>query len=150
MNTTIKHQAFVLALALLAPPVGAAAPPASSAVTSATDARNLLTRYCVTCHSDRLQTGRLTLESIDLTDVASSVERLEKVVQKLRVGAMPPLGAPRPEAAVYAALTSWIERELDRAAAARPAPGRPPRHVPSVNGKTSITNLKVDSLKSGG
>ena len=54
----------------------------------------------------------------------ASAETLDKVVRKLRLGAMPPIGNPRPAPAAYGALTSWLESEIDRAAAAHPNPGR--------------------------
>ena len=38
---------------------------------------------------------------------------------------MPPPGMPRPDEPTYDALASWLESELDRAAAAAPNPGRP-------------------------
>jgi hypothetical protein len=38
---------------------------------------------------------------------------------------MPPSGLPRPDNAAYDAAATWLERELDRAALARPNPGRP-------------------------
>lgn len=66
------------------------APPATAAET-----RAVLDRYCVTCHNQRLQSGALTLDTVDLSNVAGNAERLEKVVRKLRAGAMPPQGAPR-------------------------------------------------------
>ena len=37
---------------------------------------------------------------------------------------MPPVGQPRPDDATYDAFASWVETELDRAAAAGPDPGR--------------------------
>ena len=37
---------------------------------------------------------------------------------------MPPVGRPRPDDATYDAFASWVETELDRAAAAGPDPGR--------------------------
>ena len=88
--------------------------------------RALLDRYCVTCHNDRLRTGGLTLASgaVDVTDVAAHAEVWERVVRKLRAGAMPPRPRPRPEPAVYAEFRSWLEGELDAAAAADPNPGR--------------------------
>ena len=88
--------------------------------------RALLDRYCVTCHNDRLRTGGLTLASgaVDVADVASHAEVWEKVVRKLRAGAMPPRPRPRPEPAAYAEFRSWLEGELDAAAAADPNPGR--------------------------
>ena len=37
---------------------------------------------------------------------------------------MPPAGRPRPDEATYERLLSWLEDELDAAAARRPDPGR--------------------------
>ena len=93
-------------------------------ISSAAEARALLDRYCVRCHNDRLTTAGLSLESVDLGAVAASAAVLEETVRKLRLGAMPPRGNPRPEPAVYAGLTSWLESELDNAAAVHPNPGR--------------------------
>ena len=115
--------------------VAGAAPQAEAPTASAVEAsgaeagggqRALLDRYCVTCHNDRLRTGGLTLASdaVDVTDVAAHAEVWEKVVRKLRAGAMPPRPRPRPEPAAYAELRSWLEGELDAAAAADPNPGR--------------------------
>ena len=39
---------------------------------------------------------------------------------------MPPPGAPRPDAVTYDALTTYLETELDRTAAAKPNPGKLP------------------------
>ena len=61
---------------------------------AATSQRALLDQYCVTCHNERLQTAGLTLDALDVTNVAADAEVWEKVVRKLRAGAMPP--APRP------------------------------------------------------
>src|SRR6476469_5950407 len=87
--------------------------------------REVLDTYCVTCHNQRLQTGGVTLQSADLSRVAEDSELWEKVVRKLRVGTMPPQGARRPDRATADALSEWLEGELDRAAAAKPDPGRP-------------------------
>ena len=86
--------------------------------------RQLLDRYCVACHNDRLETGGLSLEAIDLTDVAGRAAVWEKVVGKLRAGAMPPQPRPRPDRTAYDGFRAWLETELDRAAAADLRPGR--------------------------
>ena len=86
--------------------------------------RQLLDRYCVACHNDRLETGGLSLEAIDLTDVAGRAAVWEKVVSKLRAGAMPPQPRPRPDRTAYDGFRAWLETELDRAAAADLRPGR--------------------------
>ena len=86
--------------------------------------RELLDRYCVTCHNERLQTAGLMLDRVDLTQVAANADVLEKVVHTLRSGQMPPDGRPRPNAVLIDAVASSLESALDRAAADRPNPGR--------------------------
>ena len=61
---------------------------------------------------------------MDVSDVAAGAAVWEKVVRKLRGGVMPPVGRPRHDSLTYAALVSWLEAELDRAAAVHPNPGR--------------------------
>ena len=88
--------------------------------------RAVLDRYCVTCHNDRLRTGGLTLDgaAVDAADPSRDADVWERVIAKLRTGAMPPPGRPRPGAATYAAVASRLEADIDRAAAANPDPGR--------------------------
>ena len=103
---------------------GAGKPAAGQTGAAADSHRRLLDRYCVACHNDRLETGGLSLESMDLRNVAGEAAVWEKVVGKLRAGAMPPQPRPRPEPAAYDGFRAWLETELDRAAAADPRPGR--------------------------
>jgi hypothetical protein len=84
----------------------------------------MLNRYCVSCHNDRLKTAGLALDGLDLTAVGAHAETWEKVVRKLRGGLMPPAGRPRPDDAALNGLVTWLEAELDRAAAAAPNAGR--------------------------
>ena len=86
--------------------------------------RALLDQYCVTCHNERLQTAGLTLDALDVNHVAADAEVWEKVVRKLRAGAMPPAPRPRPDEATYDGFATWLETELDRAGAVDPNPGR--------------------------
>ena len=105
----------------------AGAPPAATAQAPGTDAdwqRALLDRYCVACHNDRLRTADLALDRHDVARVADAPAVWETVVRKLRAGAMPPPDRPRPDAGTYARFVTWLEDELDRAAAANPNPGR--------------------------
>jgi hypothetical protein len=83
---------------------------------SADTAGRLVGSYCVDCHNDAEYTGNLTLEGRDLGSVEQDPELWERVVRKLRAGMMPPPGLERPVEADYAALTRWIEQEIDRAA----------------------------------
>ena len=93
---------------------------------SGTSPRALLDRYCITCHNQKVKTAGLTLDTMDPVQVSPNTEAWEKVVRKLRAGMMPPQGMPRPDPAVYEALTVALENNLDQAAASRPklaAPG---------------------------
>ena len=54
--------------------------------------QSLVNRYCLTCHNDRALQGGLSLEAAPLADVAGHAEVWERVVRKLRAGAMPRQG----------------------------------------------------------
>src|SRR6185369_2309088 len=101
-------------------------PPPSAVDAAAVTAT--VTKYCVTCHNDRAKTGNLSLDHVDASNVSADAEVWEKVVRKLRTGAMPPQGVPRPDPAAHASLTASLEAALDGAVAARPNPGRPLLH----------------------
>src|SRR6187549_1405143 len=106
-------------------PAGTTAP----AATGQASTQQVLQRYCISCHNARLKTASLALDAVDLQNVGAQPQVWEKVVAKLRTAAMPPIGRPRPEAATYDAVASWLESELDRAATSHPNPGvRPPLH----------------------
>ena len=105
----------------------------------ATEYRALLDDYCVTCHSQRIVDGQnepataltsqlravgLALDALDLSAVAADAAHWEPVVRKLRAGLMPPAGRRRPDQAVLDEFRTWLETELDGAAAASPNPGR--------------------------
>ena len=126
-------------------PAGQAAPPAEW---SAVETRATLRRYCLACHNDRLRTAGLALEALDAERVAEHPATWEKVVAKLRAGAMPPAGRPRPDRAAYAAMAASLETALDRAAAADPNPGRKAAHRLNrreyVNAVRDLLGLEVD------
>src|SRR4029079_11645134 len=63
---------------------------------AASSQRQFLDRYCATCHNDRLKTGGLSLERIDVSRPDMQPEVWEKVVRKLRTGVMPPPNTPQP------------------------------------------------------
>jgi mono/diheme cytochrome c family protein len=106
--------------------------PAPVAAASVPEYRAVLDKYCVTCHNERAKAGGLMLDKVDLSNISgvpgngapSNAEALEKVVRKVRVGMMPPQGAPRPDPDTQHALVAWLTTELDRAALANPNPGR--------------------------
>ena len=98
--------------------------PAATSATAASPARELVGTYCVTCHNERVKTANLALDKADTEQVFNSGETWEKVVVKLRSRSMPPPGARRPDNATYDRVATWLESELDRAAAAHVNPGR--------------------------
>ena len=109
----------------------------------------LLSKYCVTCHNQRLQTGGFVLDPAAVTTPAANAETWEKVTRKLRAGLMPPPGSPRPAPAVLETLAGWLEGELDRAAARSPNPGRPMLHRLNrseyANAIRDLLNVDVDA-----
>jgi hypothetical protein len=82
----------------------------------------------VSCHNQRLKTAGLELDRVNVSDLGSNAEVWERVVRKLRAGTMPPVGRPRPDQAAAHDFVAWLETGLDRAAEARPNPGRAPLH----------------------
>lgn len=96
------------------------------AINAATDnpARELVTKYCVSCHSEKLKTAGLALDRADADNPYNSEETWEKVIVKLRSRAMPPPKLPRPDNATYDKVAAWLESEIDRAAVAHLNPGR--------------------------
>ena len=118
-----------VAVAIGAGCVLAAGPPALAAPAqperlAPTETGEVLQRYCVTCHNERLRTADLALDTVDPSRPAANPEVWERVIAKLRAGSMPPPGRRRPDAATYDAVARALEDDLDRAWAANPNPGR--------------------------
>ena len=110
----------------------------------AQDPRALLDQYCVGCHSQRLKTGGLVLEGPD-----PGAEVWEKVIRKLRAGAMPPAGLPKPPADALRGFVSSLETRLDAAAKANPDPVRPLLHrlnrAEYSNAIRDLLDLEIDA-----
>jgi hypothetical protein len=92
-------------------------------------AREMVAKYCVSCHNEKLRTAGLALDRpaldrIDGDHLFNTQETWEKVIVKLRSRAMPPPGLPRPDNATYDTVSSWLESEIDHAAGTRLNPGR--------------------------
>jgi cytochrome c551/c552 len=124
--------------------VQAAAPPPPDAILQQT-----LEKYCVTCHNATLKTAGLSIDRLDVHDVAGNAQRWEQIATKLRTGEMPPPGRPRPDAATYRAAVTSLERALDDAAAAKPDPGRVPVHRLNrseyANAIRDLLGLEIDA-----
>jgi mono/diheme cytochrome c family protein len=98
--------------------------PASQRSTYVTP-KEVIEQYCAGCHNEGAKAGGgLVLTSLDPANPGQNAEQWEKVVRKLRARHMPPPGMPRPDEKTYDAVVAALENGLDRAAAARPNPGR--------------------------
>src|SRR4030095_8849859 len=86
--------------------------------------RAVFDKYYITCHSEKTRTAGIDLQTLDPAKLTANPELVEKVIAKLRAGSMPPPGNPRPDAETYHRISALLEQEMDRAAAARPNPGR--------------------------
>ena len=99
-----------------------AASPNSGATVAQLDQSGLVAKYCVTCHNEKTRTGELALDVVARGSVRDHAPVWEDVLHKLRAGAMPPPGMPRPDPAATASLMSRLSAELDTAPR---DPGRP-------------------------
>ena len=158
MNWLCLRPLVTAALVLVLPSTGearqTAAPRASASRALATKAapalpsRELLDKYCVTCHSQRLKTQNLVLENLDLSNLAANAPIFEKIITKLRVNQMPPTGAPRPDPAAARTFVSALEAALDGRAKTTLNPGYVPTHrisrIEYVNAIRDLLGMEVD------
>jgi hypothetical protein len=111
--------------------------------------RAVLDEYCVTCHNQQAKTAGLMLDTLDVARLSEHANEWEKVIRKVRVGMMPPQGSPRPDPETQRALVAWLQTSLDRAAAAKPDPGRPLVHRLNrseyANAIRDVLDLEVDA-----
>jgi len=123
-------------------------PAQAPAATPGAAPRAVLDKYCVTCHNQRLKTAGLALDTLELASLGDHAAAWEKVVRKIRTGAMPPVGRPRPDKATADSVASWLENGLDDAAAAHVNPGRPTLHrlnrVEYRNAVRDLFGLDID------
>src|SRR6185503_2955374 len=79
--------------------------------------------YCLDCHDSAGREAGLSLENVDLSNVAAHPELFETVARKLRGRQMPPVGGPRPDTKTYDGFAAYLEQRLDEAALKSPEPG---------------------------
>src|SRR5437879_5685634 len=98
--------------------------PADERSPGAAPQRALINQYCVGCHNDKLKTGGLALDTVNVEITSQNPEVWEKVLHKVRARYMPPAGLPRPDEKAYQSLVSYLETSLDQLSTAHPNPGR--------------------------
>jgi len=87
--------------------------------------RNVLNQYCVTCHNETLKTANILLDKADISDLSLNPDLWERVLTKLTLRAMPPVGMPlRPNENQYETLISYLKSGLAQLVASNPNPGR--------------------------
>lgn len=86
--------------------------------------RATLNQYCVTCHNETLKTAGLMLDRADLHDLGQSPQTWEKLITKLSLRSMPPVGMPRPDESFYVSFVAYLKSGLDKVAMDHPNPGR--------------------------
>jgi len=118
-------------------------------VPAQTNYRAVLDKYCVTCHNNKAKTAGVALDELDVARVPENAEVWEKVIRRVRVGMMPPQGVPHPDDVTRRELVTWLQTTLDRAATAKPNPGRPLAHrlnrAEYANAIRDLLALEVDS-----
>ncbi len=115
---------FLFSTIILSTTVTALTGPQSAAATWPTLINSALDRYCIECHDADVQKGGLDLEARLQADLTQYPDTWERVLRKLRVRQMPPIGQDRPSAEVYENLIQELTSRLDAAAAVQPNPGR--------------------------
>jgi hypothetical protein len=80
--------------------------------------------YCVGCHNREDRLAGLALDALGTEEVSANARAWERVARRVRARQMPPEGEARPSGRSYEEFWSRLTGMLDRAAAARPDPGR--------------------------
>jgi cytochrome c553 len=97
---------------------------AGSALAQKSDSQQLapeaLKKYCGTCHSASAKTAGIV---IDPAALGTNAETWERAIRQLRAKTMPPAGMPRPDAATYDKIATYLETAMDKQGAAHPNPG---------------------------
>src|SRR3954469_17609213 len=114
----MTHRALLALLIILSPAAGAIAQ-TNSSQSKGTDVsavfNPLFDKYCTTCHNQTRKTAGLALDMLNTNNVSENAAVWEKVLRRLRTRRDPPIGAVRPEEAMYESAIASAELALDRA-----------------------------------
>jgi hypothetical protein len=139
-------------MTLLLPALSASAqtPAADSQAAYATQARPLIERYCLACHSTEKHRGDLDLQRFtSLALIRKDVKPWQLMIEQLESEEMPPKGKPKPTDAERARLLGWVKGFLDTEAIARAGdPGYLPlRRLSSAEYDYTIRDLTGIDLR---
>ena len=136
-------------------PVPVRSPGAGAPAIDAAREQQLFQQFCYACHSERAKAAgvdsakKLTLDTLDTSNVHRDAKAWELVARKLRAGMMPPVDMRRPDPSTYSAMTAWLETELDRGAAPyTPSPGlHRLNRTEYANSIRDLLDLPIDPAK---
>jgi len=84
-------------------------------VAESRDVLAFVQQNCSTCHNASAKSGDLDLTALRSANTfESDRERWETVVEKLKLGQMPPPGVPHPQSEATQGVTRWLESEFAR------------------------------------
>jgi len=82
------------------------------------DGATVIDTYCAACHDGRRRSpSGVVLEELNVTRIPANLELWARAYRQLQAGAMPPVGSPRPDRAVYDSLLASIEQAWSNGAA---------------------------------
>jgi hypothetical protein len=120
--------------------------PAAQVPAGATAQNAIIDQYCLGCHNTKakaagLESGVLTLDTVNLSRIRDDRDVWERVIRKVRAGMMPPANARRPDVATLDRFVGGLEAELDRNA----PPHLPPPGLHRLN-RAEYENVVRDLL----
>ncbi len=108
----------------------------------------LLSNYCEKCHNATDWTGGVAFDTMQPAGIPADAKIWEAAVSKLRGRMMPPPGEKQPDQASIDSFVSWMEANLDKAAAAHPDAGYVSLHrlnrVEYASAVKDLLNVEVD------
>jgi mono/diheme cytochrome c family protein len=84
---------------------------------------DLLEERCGKCHNSTDWAGGVAFDTMSPDSLHADAQTWEAAIRKLRGRLMPPPGEPQPDQKTIDRFVSWMEGELDTAAATHPDPG---------------------------
>ncbi|MBI1373528.1 MAG: DUF1588 domain-containing protein [Phycisphaera sp.] len=78
-------------------------------------AASLMGRYCVRCHGEQKQKGKMRLDTLASMDAEARIDLLNRMQEAIHFEDMPPEDEKQPTAAERAQLEQWVDGVLTRA-----------------------------------
>lgn len=126
--------------------------PSDVSAQSSSSWKPLLNQYCVACHNQTLKTAGVMFDLADVDAPEKDPALWEKVLTKLSLRAMPPVGIPmRPAEDQYVAFAAYLQSKLEQSASEHFNPGRPTIHRLNrneyANAVRDLLDLRIDGAE---